>query len=285
MISVVSRVLGKDKSIKYVFESAEGHLFEAILFSLKREPGKSIVCLSSQAGCNMRCGFCETGKIGYCYNLSADDMVQSLECILIEHPEANVRWVSLMGMGEPLCNYETLREFYYLVHDKYDLTLSLSTCGISTKIKELADSELNYHLFISLHFSNDTSRSAHMPINKRYNIASIFDACTYYHTKRPKEKIEISYLMLEDINTSQQDLDRLIQLTGKDYYLVQLLFYNAGSNVQTVYQRISMEKASVIDQYLREHGVASYLSISAGQDIGGACGQMAARANSVKEKA
>lgn len=279
MISLISRAYGQDKSIKYVFRSSEDLLFEAIIFTLKREPGKSIVCLSSQAGCGMRCGFCETGKIGYCHNLSYSDMLQSLECILNENPDANVRWVSLMGMGEPLHNFDNLRAFYHLVKKKYDLTLSLSTCGISPIIRELADSDLKYHLFISLHFSDDATRTAHMPVNKLYNIESIFDACAYYHEKRPDEKIEISYLMLEGINTSQQDLDRLIRLTNKEYFLVQLLFYNAGDTAQDTYHRISMEKACTIDQYLKEHGVASYLSVSAGQDIGGACGQMAAGAS------
>ena len=279
MISIVSKAHGQDKSIKYVFRSDEGWLFEAIIFTLAREPGKSIICLSSQAGCNMRCGFCETGKIGYCHNLSSAEMLQSLECILDENPNANVRWVALMGMGEPLCNFDNISQFHDLVKSKYDLTLSLSTCGIPPQIKRLADSNLRYHLFISLHFSDNASRSAHMPVNKVYRIESIFEACAYYHEKRPDEIIEISYIMLEGVNTSRRDLDQLIHLTNKDYFLVQLLFYNKGKNGKDKYHRISIEKARAIEQYLQSHSVAAYLSVSAGQDIGGACGQMAAGAS------
>lgn len=275
MVSIISRVTGQDGSIKYVFKDSSGHFFEAIIFSLAREPGKSIICLSTQSGCNMHCQFCETGKIGYCYNLSDKDMFSALEDSLDENTGANVRWVSLMGMGEPLYNYDNLKNFYYRVKDKYDLTLSLSTCGISPKIKELADSDLQYHLFVSLHFSNNEIRSSHMPINRTYNIESIIQACEYYHSKRPKEKIEISYLMLENINTDTNDLDELIRLTNKEYYIVQLLFYNAGKSEQNAYKRIDMKRAVCIDQYLKCHGVNSYLSVSAGQDIGGACGQMA----------
>lgn len=276
MIALRSKAIGNDKSIKYVFSDSENHLFECIIFMLEREPGKSIVCISTQAGCNMHCGFCETGKIGYCYNLSGNDMFQALEYIITENHNANIRWISLMGMGEPLHNFESIAFFHRMVKDKYDFTLSLSTCGISPKIKELADSSLNYHLFVSLHFSDDAVRSIHMPINRVYNIETIFEACEYYHLKRPTEKIEISYLMLEGINTSFSDLDKLIQYTNKEHYLVQLLFYNKGLKKSEVYHRISMEKATEINKYLIEHGVNSYLSVSAGQDIGGACGQMAA---------
>jgi 23S rRNA (adenine2503-C2)-methyltransferase len=230
----------------------------------------------------MHCGFCETGKIGYCYNLSSEDMYQALEYIINDNPNGNVKWVALMGMGEPLLNFENLKRFYYTVKKNYDLTLSLSTCGISPVIKELADSDVYYHLFISLHFSDDLIRSKHMPINKKYQIESIFQACDYYHSKRPDEKIEISYLMLEGINTSQNDLDKLIELTKKDYFLVQLLFYNAGNKPLNQYKRINMETAIEIDAYLKLHGVHSYLSVSAGQDIGGACGQMATKASNMK---
>lgn len=275
MVSIISKRVGQDKSVKYVFKDSDGHLFEAIIFSLAREHGKSIICLSTQSGCNMHCGFCETGKLGYCYNLSANDMFLSLEAVLSENLNSNVKWISLMGMGEPLYNFDNLRNFYYLVKGKHDLTLSLSTCGISPKIMELADSTLSYHLFISLHFCSNEIRSMHMPINRTYNIESVFEACEYYHLKRPEEKIEISYLMLEGINTATKDLDALIRLTNKEHYLVQLLFYNAGKKEQKLYKRIDMDKAIRVDQYLKSHGVNSYLSISAGQDIGGACGQMA----------
>lgn len=276
MLSILSKAYSKDKSIKYVFCSKNGHLFESIIFSLEREPGKSIICLSTQSGCNMHCDFCETGKIGYCYNLSFDEMFYALETMMNENQDANVRWLSLMGMGEPLLNFDNIQQFYYLVKEKYSLTLSLSTCGISPMIRKLADSNFFYHLFISLHFTDNEKRSRYMPINKIYSIESILESCEYYHMKRPSEKIEISYLMLEGINTSKNDLDKLIQLTNKDYFLVQLLFYNSGKNCSDHYQRISIEKANSINAYLKEHGVQSYLSVSAGQDIGGACGQMAA---------
>lgn len=276
MISIISKSYSIDSSIKYLFSSSIGRPFECILFSLEREPGKSIICLSTQSGCNMHCDFCETGKMECCFNLSALDMFNALECILSENPNANVKWVSLMGMGEPLLNYENISKFYYLVKEKYELTLSLSTCGISPKIIDLADSDLKYHLFVSLHFCNEENRSKYMPINKKYNIKSIFEACEYYHQKRPNEKIEISYLMFESINISKPDLDTLIRLTNKEYYLVQLLFYNAGNDHNGLYKRISFERANEINKYLREHSVNSYLSISAGRDIGGACGQMAA---------
>ena len=118
-----------------------------------------------------------------------------------------------------------------------------------------------------------------MPVNKVYRIESIFEACAYYHEKRPDEIIEISYIMLEGVNTSRRDLDQLIHLTNKDYFLVQLLFYNKGKNGKDKYHRISIEKARAIEQYLQSHSVAAYLSVSAGQDIGGACGQMAAGAS------
>lgn len=225
----------------------------------------------------MGCEFCSTGKIGHCVSLSAEEMFESIVAISKNVELDNIKWISLMGMGEPLMNYDEILRFDSLMKATYyDFYMSLSTVGISDNIIRLADSNSDYYLFVSLHFSDDKKRGQYMPINNRYPIDSIIDSCKYYHKRKPyQEKIFISYLLLEGINDSEEDIRKLVELLDPETFVVQVLLYNENSNGQNgAFKRVSYDKANRIVNYINEMGIGAYLSVSLGRDILGGCGQL-----------
>lgn len=277
MVNIIKKCTSADGSYKFLLKSSEcSHMYEALYFSLDKAKDERIICMSSQAGCLMGCKFCSTGKVGHCKNLSAEEMLLSVEKIINEVGSNSIKWVSLMGMGEPLMNYDEIVKFNVLVKEKYGYSMSLSSVGVSDNIKRLADSAADYHLFVSLHFSDDCKRSQYMPINNRYNIASVIEACKYYHNKKNyQKKIEISYMLLEGINDKEEDIEKLIALLDPEIFVVQVLLYNEnrdGSNND--FKRVSDEKANLIVESINRRGLEAYLSVSVGRDILGGCGQL-----------
>lgn len=289
MIKKIERVKSVDGSTKYLFNDGENENqnFEALYFYPIDNVPKSSICISTQVGCAVGCAFCATGKLGLRRNLKSSEMIDVINKILEDEKKEgenikNLDSIALMGMGEPLHNYNEIKEFYHKVVEELSVKhISLSTSGITDNIIKLADDDTNYNLLFSLHSPFNDERSKLMPINKRYPLKDVIKACEYYYHKKQKNalglKIKASYLLLKDFNDSDKHIEELIKILDKDVFKVQILLYN--ENEKLPFKRPSLERAKEFERKLNEYGLETKISISKGQDIAGACGQMAGRKN------
>ena len=294
MVKKLERVKSTDGSSKYLFndgKSEKGN-FEAIYFYPVDGVPESSICMSTQIGCGVGCAFCATGKLGLNRNLKSTEILETIAKILEEEKKSgenirNFTSVALMGMGEPLHNYEEVRDFYHQAIKMLPIThFSLSTSGVPENIIKLADDDTKYDLFFSLHSPFNEERSRLVPINKRYALEEVLSACKYYYEKKQKDvigkKIKASYLLLKDLNDSDEHLQQLIKILDKDIFKVQILLYN--ENEKLPFKRPSMERAKEFENKLKENGLEATISISKGQDIAGACGQMAGKNRKQEEE-
>ena len=292
MIKIVERVKSVDGSSKYLFNDgiSEKGNFEALYFYPVDDVKKSSICISTQIGCAVGCAFCATGKLGLSRNLKSSEMIEAITLILEEEKNDdedinNFDTIALMGMGEPLHNYDEIRKFYHDAMDTFSVRhISISTSGVTDKLIKLADDDTNFNLCVSLHSPYNEERTKLIPINKRYPLEDVIKACEYYYNKKQKDslnlKIKASYLLLKDFNDSDEHIEELVKILDKDVFKVQILLYN--ENDKLPFKRPSIEKAKYFEKRLNEYGLETKISISKGQDIAGACGQMAGKMNPKK---
>ena len=257
---------------KYLFELIDDNHIEAVLMS--HDYGIS-VCISSQVGCNMGCTFCESGRLKKVRNLSTYEMVEQI--ILIEEDiQKRISSVVIMGIGEPLDNYDNVIEFIKIINDDKGLAIgarhiTLSTCGIIPKIKELQNLPLQINLALSLHASNNELRSKIMPINKVYSLHDVLLTIDEYikHTNR---RVTIEYVMLNSVNDNIENAKELISLLkGKNVY-VNLIPYNETSHI--IYKKSSKDKILSFYDTLKKGGINVTIRKEFGSKISAACGQL-----------
>lgn len=294
MIKKIEKVKSMDGSSKYLFNAGENEKenFEAIYFYPVDGVLESSICMSTQVGCSVGCAFCATGKLGLNRNLKSTEMMETIAQILEEEKKdgeniRNFTSVALMGMGEPLHNYQEIKTFYHQAIKMLPIShLSLSTSGVPENIVKLANDDTKYDLFFSLHSPFNDERSRLVPINKKYPLEDVLNACKYYYEKKQRDvigkKIKASYLLLKDFNDSDEHLKQLYQILDKDIFKVQILLYN--ENEKLPFKRPSIEKAKEFENKLKENGLEATISISKGQDIAGACGQMAGKNREQKKE-
>lgn len=293
MIQIIERVKSIDGSTKYLFNDGitKESNFEALYFYPVDNIKRSSICISTQIGCAVGCAFCATGKLGLSRNLKSFEMIEAIKKILEEEKQdgedvKNFDTVALMGMGEPLHNYDEIRTFYHNAMKEFSLRhISISTSGVTDKILKLAEDDTNFNLCVSLHSPFNDERSKLIPINKRYPLDEVIKACEYYYQKKQKDslhlKIKASYLLLKDFNDSEEHIKELAKILNKDIFKVQILLYN--ENDKLPFKRPSIEKAKYFEKKLNEYGLETKISISKGQDIAGACGQMAGKMRQNKQ--
>ena len=261
-----------DLTKKYLFELEDKNHIEAVLMS--HDYGLS-VCISSQVGCNMSCTFCESGRLKKVRNLSTYEMVEQI--LLIENDiKKRISSVVIMGIGEPLDNYDNVIEFIKIINDDKGIAIgarhiTLSTCGLISKIKELQELPLQINLAISLHASNNDLRSKIMPINKVYNLNDILLTIDEYikHTNR---RVTIEYVMLNNVNDNEENAVELIDLLkGKNVY-VNLIPYNETSHI--IYKKSPKEKILKFYDILKKGGINVTIRKEFGSKISAACGQL-----------
>lgn len=261
-----------DDTVKYLFSFNDNECVESVI--MKYHHGYSI-CISTQVGCKMGCTFCATGKSGYSRDLTASEMLAQIETA---QKDLNIRIsnIVLMGMGEPLDNFENVVRFLKIVSSENSLNIgmrhiSLSTCGVVPKIYELADLGLQLTLSVSLHAPNDEIRSRTMPINKVYNISQLLKACEYY-AKKTNRRISFEYAMIDSVNDSDEcAIELATKLSGMLCH-VNLIPVNAvkGAN----YIRSKFERQQSFVQILSKKGVTATVRRTLGSDINASCGQL-----------
>lgn len=257
---------------KYLFELSDNNHVEAVL--MEHDYGLS-VCVSSQVGCNMSCSFCESGRLKKVRNLETYEMVEQI--LLIEKDiNKRISSVVIMGIGEPLDNYDNVLEFIKIINDDKGLAIgarhiTLSTCGLIPKIKELMNVPLQINLAISLHASNNELRSKIMPINKVYSLSQLMTTVDEYieHTNR---RITIEYVMLNNVNDNEENALELIKLLKHKNVYVNLIPYNETSHI--IYKKSPKEKILKFYDILKKGGINVTIRKEFGSKISAACGQL-----------
>lgn len=272
------------KSIKVLLRLKDGKYIETVLISPK--PGIWSACVSSQIGCPMNCQFCATGKGGFVRNLTSEEITDQIlfwKQYLKKNKTSGIfSNIVFMGMGEPFLNWkEVSKSIKDLADPKLfgfgSRSISVSTVGIRGGIEKIAKDFPQINLAVSLHFGNNKKRSKYMPINKECDLSDIKNSISYYFQKT-RRKIFLEYIMLADINDGQKDADDLVKFikSVNDNYLlhVNLIKYNktSGKFISSTGVRINEFK-----NYLVSCGVSVTIRKSLGEDIQGACGQLAGK--------
>lgn len=260
-----------DNTVKYLYRLSDGNFVETVL--MKYNYGYSI-CVSTQVGCKMGCRFCASAIAGFVRNLEPSEILMQ-----IYETEKNsgvkVSGVVLMGIGEPLDNYDNVLKFLYLLSDSngnnFSLRhVSLSTCGIVPRIYELAELKLGLTLSVSLHCADDKGRSEIMPVNKSYNIGKLLDACKFY-IKNTGRRVTFEYAVIDKVNSSDEDADKLAALLKRMNCHVNLIPVN---KVRERNYHTARSGVAEFAKRLGRRGINATVRRTLGSDIEAACGQL-----------
>lgn len=281
---LVTRQVSADGTRKYLLRIAGGHEVEAVYIP---EEGRGTLCVSSQVGCTLTCSFCHTGTQKLVRNLTAGEIVGQLmlarddlgEWPVPGAPKDETRLVSnmvLMGMGEPLYNFESVRDAMGVVMDGEGLSLSrrritLSTSGVVPEIARTAQ-EIGCLLAVSFHATTDEVRDRLVPINRRWNIASLLDALRDYPRLSNSERITFEYVMLDGVNDSDEDARRLVRLIRGIPAKINLIPFNEWPGAP--YKRSGWDRIRAFADIVHKAGYASPIRTPRGEDIMAACGQL-----------
>ncbi|QFT58331.1 Dual-specificity RNA methyltransferase RlmN [Sulfitobacter sp. THAF37] len=281
---VVTRQVSTDGTRKYLVRIAGGHEVEVVYIP---EDGRGTLCVSSQVGCTLTCSFCHTGTQKLVRNLTAAEIIGQVMVArddLGEWPvpgavKDETRLLSnivLMGMGEPLYNFENVRDAMKIAMDAEGIQLSrrritLSTSGVVPEIWRTAE-EIGCQLAVSFHATTDEVRDKLVPINKRWNIAELLEALKSYPKVSNSERITFEYVMLDGVNDSDEDARRLVRLIDGIPAKINLIPFNEWPGAP--YKRSSNNRIRAFADIIYKAGYASPIRTPRGEDIMAACGQL-----------
>ena len=272
-LKIENKRVSVDSTVKYLFKLYDGEFVESVV--MKYNHGYTI-CISTQAGCKMGCIFCKTGKLGFSRNLFPSEMISQIQ---IAGRDLNIKIsnVVLMGMGEPLDNYDNVVKFLKMISSENHMCIgmrhiSLSTCGIVDKIYRLADENFQLTLSISLHAPNDEIRKNLMKIAQRWSIDELMDACKYY-TQKTGRRISFEYTMINGVNDNIKCARELANILKETLCHVNLIPLNGeDENLK----RSSKENVYKFKNFLEKNHINATIRRTLGEDIEGACGQLKA---------
>ena len=261
-----------DGTQKYLFRLHDGHVVESVL--MRYHHGNS-VCISSQVGCLMGCRFCASTIGGKVRDLTASEMLGQIYKIQ-KLSEERVHNVVVMGTGEPLDNYDNLVQFIKMLTDENGLNISqrnltVSTCGIVPKIRQLAEEKFQMTLALSLHATTQEKRKQLMPIANKYDLKEVLDACHYYYEQTGR-RITFEYSLVGGVNDTKQDAEELTKLIGKFPCHVNLIPVNPIKERDFV--QPNKQECQAFRNKLEKNGINVTIRREMGRDIDGACGQL-----------
>ncbi|SDX32371.1 23S rRNA (adenine(2503)-C(2))-methyltransferase RlmN [Roseicitreum antarcticum] len=281
---LVTRQISDDGTRKYLVRIAGGHEVEVVYIP---EEGRGTLCISSQVGCTLTCSFCHTGTQKLVRNLTPGEIVGQVMLARDDldewprqgEPKNEVRLISnvvLMGMGEPLYNFDNVRDAMQVVMDNEGISLSrrritLSTSGVVPEIARTAQ-EIGCLLAVSFHATTDAVRDTLVPINKRWNIETLLTALRDYPHLSNSERITFEYVMLKDVNDSDEDARRLVRLIRGIPAKINLIPFNEWPGAP--YQRSDWARIEAFADIIYKAGYASPIRTPRGEDIMAACGQL-----------
>ena len=276
----VVRVLGsKDTTQKFLFRLRDQNLIESVLIpaspALYGQPSdRRTICVSSQVGCAYGCKFCASGLDGWTRNLDAGEMVQQL--IEIEKISGEkIDNVVFMGMGEPLANLKNVLRAIRIINAPWGLGIgarhiTISTSGLAPQIRELANDTTQFRLALSLHGATDDVRGRIMPVNRKYPLKVLLEACDYYVAK--KGRMTFEYILIAGVNDSDKQVAELAKIARRLAAKINLIPYNTVEGLE--WSRPSRCRQEKFQSFLRKHGVIATLRREKGYDIAAACGQL-----------
>lgn len=270
--AVRKQVSQKDGTIKYLWELGDGNCVEAVVM---RYHHGNTVCISSEVGCPMGCAFCASTIGGLVRRLTPSEMVDQ---VLFSQLDSGLEIsnIVLMGIGEPLDNFDTVMRFLELINSPDGMHIgmrhiSLSTCGVVGKFEELAERNLQLTLSVSLHAPNNETRTKIMPINRRYPLEELIPACRKYYEKTGR-RISFEYAMIKEINDTQEDAAQLARLLRGLPCHINLIPLN---NVEESPLKPSTRQSVMnFQNYLESHGIPTTVRRTLGSDIDASCGQL-----------
>lgn len=276
----VVRVLGsKDTTRKFLFRLRDGSLIESVLIPASpalygETSDRRTACVSTQVGCAYGCKFCASGLEGFSRNLEAGEIVDQLLAIEKESGE-KVDNIVFMGMGEPLANLTNLLCAIRIINAPWGLEIgarhiTISTSGLAPQIRKLAIEPTQFRLAISLHGATDEVRSQIMPVNRKYNLAALLEACDFYVAQ--KKRLMFEYILIAGVNDSDEQAQELARHALRLSAKINLIPYNTVQGLP--WTRPSRNRQETFLRVLRHHGAVATLRREKGHDIDAACGQL-----------
>lgn len=261
-----------DGTVKYLFRLPDGEFCESVVMEYKH--GKSI-CISTQVGCRMGCSFCASTKAGFVRHMTPSEI---LEQVYAAQRDLGCRigHIVLMGIGEPLDNYDNVLRFLSLISDERGNNLSLrhvslSTCGLVDRIDRLAKEHLGLTLSVSLHAPNDAIRRETMPVSKKWPMEALLASCSRY-AEETGRRVSFEYALIRDLNDSMACADELAKKLSGMLCHVNLIPVNEIK--ETAYQKSEKARILAFQQRLMKHGINVTVRRTLGADISAACGQL-----------
>ncbi|MGI6644392.1 MAG: 23S rRNA (adenine(2503)-C(2))-methyltransferase RlmN [Bacilli bacterium] len=276
---IVKHVVSEDNTQKLLVKFSDNSVVETVLMNYRYG---NVACVSSQVGCNMGCTFCASGLIKKKRDLTPGEMVGQvllLNDLLREKNEMPISHVVVMGTGEPFDNFDNVVDFLKIINHPHGLGigarhLTVSTCGIPSKIREFAHIGIQAKLAISLHAATNEKRDKLMPINRAFPLEEVIDAVKYFE-KVTNKRTTFEYILLKDVNDSLEDAKNLVELIKGTLAFVNIIPYNEVS--ENAYKRSSKERIDAFRDYLMKNGVNVNVRKEFGRDIDAACGQLRAK--------
>ena len=272
IFNILRKQESSDGTIKYLFDVLDGNAIETVL--MKYHHGYSL-CVSTQIGCKMGCKFCASTGIAFARNLSSGEIVEEL--LAVERDQnIKISNVVYMGIGEPLDNYDNVVNSIRIINNPKGINIgarhiSVSTSGLVPNIYRLAEENIQCTLSISLHATNNEKRSSMMPVNNRYSIEELIQACKDYIAKTNR-RISFEYALAKDNNDNLEDAKGLVKLLKGMLCHVNLIPINKIEN--GAFDKSSNENIIKFRDYLNEHGIVATIRRELGSDIDAACGQL-----------
>ncbi|MFW6286198.1 MAG: 23S rRNA (adenine(2503)-C(2))-methyltransferase RlmN [Nanoarchaeota archaeon] len=272
-----------NETIKFLFKTLDNNFIESVL--MKHIDNRKTLCISSQIFCPLNCKFCATGANKFKRNLTTEEIVWQVLLVnnFLKNQKIKITNIVFMGMGEPFLNYENVIESIEIFNNRSYFNIGtrhivISTVGITPKIYDFANLNLQAKLAISLHASNNKLRDELMPINKKHNIQEIINATNYYISKTNR-KVTFEYLLIKDVNDSINHSKELIniinKIQNKKLIFVNLIIYNPHQ--YATYKQPLKKQVIQFRNFLLENGIDCNVRKSMGDDISSACGQLSVK--------
>jgi 23S rRNA (adenine2503-C2)-methyltransferase len=268
-----------DTTEKFLFQLHDGALIETVLIpatpGLTSKSDRHTVCVSTQVGCAYGCKFCASGLEGVKRNLTAAEIVDQVLHVQMLTGE-RVNNIVVMGMGEPLANYDNLLRALKIFNAPWALgigarKITVSTVGLVPRIRQLADEPMQIRLAVSLHGATDEVRERIMPVNKKYRLKELLAACDYYANTK-KRMMTFEYILIDGVNDSLEQAHKLGAIAKRLHAKVNLIPYNPVEGLP--WKRPERDRCKMFQHTLKTHGVTATLRIEKGTDINAACGQL-----------
>ncbi len=275
---IINDQISEDGTRKWLLRLEDGNSIETVFIP---ESGRGTLCISSQVGCALNCSFCATARQGFNRNLAAAEIIGQLrlanQLLVNTDNKRPVTNVVMMGMGEPLMNYKNVIQAMTLMQEDFAYGLSkrrvtLSTSGLIPEMQRLSE-DCPVSLAVSLHAPDDELRNELVPINSKYPVAKLMQACRDYTKGLPHQKITFEYVMLADVNDTDQHARKLAKLVSNVPCKINLIPFNPFAN--SGYRSSSLSRINRFRDILMQKGIMTVTRKTRGEEIDAACGQLA----------